>query len=730
MIKKISRFVSLAALFLIPIFPLIVANSYFFPFITGKAFLFRILVEVAFAGWLILAFLDTKYRPRITPLSIGITVFALITLVADLLGVSPIRSLWSNFERMEGWITIIHLWAFFMTAAHVFGEGEQGRRMWRHWISFELVIALAVAIYGIAQLLGWAAIHQGSSRIDASLGNAAYMAVYMLWNAGLAAYMFCVARIHHTVNANFLRWAYAILSALFAFEVFQTATRGTILGLAGGIMLACFLYAVLGKGEKRAHRWMAVGVIGLIIVIGGGLVLSKDTAFVKGNEILNRLATISWSEAQGQARNYIWPMAIKGFTERPILGWGQENFNYIFNANYNPKMWQQEQWFDRAHSVYFDWLTASGLIGLLSYLSLYVLIIWGIWKSGMTLGEKSILTGTVAGYAVHNFFVFDNLASYVMFFAALGFVNSFMKGKHIDWLHSKTMSADTVEYIAAPAVIVLLVASLYVFNVRPMQANTGLIAALQNCGGPQPTVDAFKKVFDIDVYVANQEAREQIFTCTAGLISNQQTPGPTKQAFYELTQQAIDAQIAATPMKDARIYTLAGSYYDAIGQYDKAEQYLKTASELSPGKQSISMELANSYLNNGKAPEAVKILEETYNMVPENTRARDAYALSLVVAGQDDKAHELFGNDPVIFETQQMAQAFMLSKQYAKGVEIYKKLLAAGDVNDMGLNVQLAQAQYMAGQKTAAIATLRNIKKLHPEYKDQIEVAIKQVQDN
>ena len=44
------RYVVLGALFLIPFIPLYVANSLFFPFITGKGFAFRILVEVAVVG--------------------------------------------------------------------------------------------------------------------------------------------------------------------------------------------------------------------------------------------------------------------------------------------------------------------------------------------------------------------------------------------------------------------------------------------------------------------------------------------------------------------------------------------------------------------------------------------------------------------------------------------------------------------------------------------------------
>src|SRR4051812_44804050 len=130
MTTKILRNLSLGLIFLTAFIPLYVSNSLFFPFITGKAFAFRIIVEILFALWLVLVLRDKKYAPRFSWLSAVITGFAVVVLIADLAGVNPIRSLWSNFERMEGWVTIIHLWAYFIVVTSVFGSGEEGRRMW------------------------------------------------------------------------------------------------------------------------------------------------------------------------------------------------------------------------------------------------------------------------------------------------------------------------------------------------------------------------------------------------------------------------------------------------------------------------------------------------------------------------------------------------------------------------------------------------------------------------
>jgi len=552
------------------------------------------------------------------------------------------------------------------------------------------------------------------------------MAVYMLLNAGIAAYLFFSARARKAARAGFLNWYYPILAVFFSFLLIETATRGTILGLVGGIMLALLVYAVFGKGQSIGSRRISGGAVSLLVILGVAFVLLRHQPFIQKNPILGRMASISLSSDETTARLYVWSMALSGFVERPVLGWGQENFNYIFNANYNPKLWNQEQWFDRAHSVYLDWLTASGTIGLLSYLSLYFLFLYAVWKSSLSAAEKSVLSGLLAGYAIHNAFVFDNLASYVLFFALLAFAASLKEGRPVPWLGSKPLSSEAVEYVAAPAVMLALIAVVWLFNVRPLEANTRLISALTACTGPSPDPALFESALSIDAYVANQEIREQLLSCGSAIIANRQASGQTMQGFYDLSTKAIKDQIAAAPWKDARTYTLAGSFMDTIGQYSAAAQLLTTAHELSPLKQSIAIELSNSLINIGKLDEAASLLGDTYNTDIGDGQAKLAYAVALVADGKEPEARKLMGNDPAAWNTPQMAQSYIVAKDYAGAIKVYQALLLASP-GDVGTTVSLAQAEYAAGMKAEAIQTVRGIETSHPEYKDQIEAAIKQL---
>ena len=107
----------------------------------------------------------------------------------------------------------------------------------------------------------------------------------------------------------------------------------------------------------------------------------RNTTFVRNDYVLSRFASLSFSEIKTQGRYFVWPMAIKGFIEKPILGWGQEGFNFVFNKYYDPRMYTREPWFDRAHNTYLDWLIAGGALGLLSYLAIIFSLLYYLFKS-------------------------------------------------------------------------------------------------------------------------------------------------------------------------------------------------------------------------------------------------------------------------------------------------------------------------------------------------------------
>jgi O-antigen ligase/protein involved in temperature-dependent protein secretion len=743
-INTILKYAVITGLAFVMFIPLYVANPLFFPFITGKAFAFRIIVEVIFAIWLILILrekgtsaygTDSSVVPRVNLITIFVTAFTFIALVADLAGMNPLRSIWSNSERMEGWMTIIHLWAYFIVLSSVFGVGEELRKNWHRFLNVTIIAGTITAIYGLFQYFGWAQIHQGSSRIDASLGNSAYMAVYMLIHVFISAYF---AIVNFPKN-KILFYIYSILSILFSFILFQTATRGTIIGWVTGIIVACFIYAVWGrkdKGQSNLSRGIAGGAILLILVLTTVFYLNKNAEWIKNSEVLSRLASISIKDTRTQARGYIWPMALDGSFETiktSLIGWGQENFNYVFNKNYNPKMWAHELWFDRAHNVYLDWLIAGGLLGLISYLLLYITSFVYIIKSNLSLGQKSALIALLVGYSIHNVFVFDNQTSYVMFFTFLAFIYSLQPNRRLSIfkVSDKPITEDYItirDYIFVPIIVVLLLITLYFVNVRNIQANVRLIDVLRSCSnGGNPSTKYFERALSLNQTTLNQEIREQLISCSINVILSDAINPKTKDEFFLLTKAEIDNQIKTTP-NDARIYILGSSFFNGIGDWNSALPLILKARELSPMKQTPMLDLAVNYINTNKSKEAVEIAKQAYELAPDYPVAQSVYVISLISNGEEKRARELFPDSPQLFTDQRIISSYLRNKQYDKAITAYRDVLAKNP-NDIDARSRLASVYYVSNQLQKAIEELKVLKTLSPQLNREIDAAIKQIEE-
>jgi len=59
-------------------------------------------------------------------------------------------------------------------------------------------------------------------------------------------------------------------------------------------------------------------------------------------------------------------MAWEGVKEKPLLGWGQENFNLVFNKYYEPSLYGQEVWFDRVHNEDILQITLKNISGIIA----------------------------------------------------------------------------------------------------------------------------------------------------------------------------------------------------------------------------------------------------------------------------------------------------------------------------------------------------------------------------
>ncbi|MEK7069001.1 MAG: O-antigen ligase family protein, partial [Patescibacteria group bacterium] len=508
MIEKTLRLIVLSGIFALPFIVFIVAQSLFFPFITGKNFAFRIIVEIITGAYLALALANPIFRPKRSWLLGLFALFVIVVAVADALGVAPFKSFWSNYERMDGWVTLAHLFLYFLVASNVLNT----EKLWRTFWHVSLSVSAVVGTYGLLQLAGFASLNPGFSslsRIDATFGNPIYLAVYMLFNIGIAAMLW--ARTWQDSKPGKRVWFSALYGGVIALDLLillMTGTRGTILGLIGGVVLSALL---IGFASPTMRRFAIITVVGILIA-GGGFWLVRGEAWIQKIPVLHRLATISLEDNTTKARFMNWGMAWAGVKERPILGWGQENYAIVFDKYYNPRMYAQEQWFDRVHNIIFDWLVAAGFVGLVSYISILISALWLLWRPNVERGsteastpnvkknetntfstvEASILTGLLAAYFFHNLFVFDNITSYILFASVLAYIA--WRGSYgTASLNIPSVSARALPVVAVCAVILVFGAT-WLVNGKALVANRALLHGLgRQQGGLQKNLEYFKE---------------------------------------------------------------------------------------------------------------------------------------------------------------------------------------------------------------------------------------------
>jgi len=631
--KQILRSIIFGGLFVIPFIPFLVSSTFFFPFITTKAFAFRIIVEVVFAVWILLALLDADYRPKKSVILYAVLGFLGAVGLATVFSFDVVKSFWSNFERMEGFITILHLGAFFVVIGSVFNEMH-----WKRWFNTTLIASFLMVLYCFSQLAGVTVINQGGVRVDGTFGNTIYLAVYMLFHIFVA--MFVLWRERKSVS---MRWLYIILILGQLIVLYYTATRGAILGLLGGLFIVSILN-IINKEDKLVRK-TSIGLLLALIVLIGGFALMRETNFVKNSPVLIRFSSeLTIDSIKTQGRYFTWPMAIEGFKENPVFGWGQENFIYVFQKHYSPEMYRLEPWFDRAHNVFLDWMVAGGTIALLAYLSLYLALLYIIWWKDQSFShvEKSILTGLLATYFFNNLFVFDNLISYIFFFVLLAYIHQ--RNANIS-LITKEVPSILVNKIALPLVGIVFLLTFYFWNMKPLMANVYLIEALKSIQLQE--FESAGKYFR-KAYGASTLGRPEIMQHMASnslFILESDMSIEKKNEFYGAAKSIVQKE-AENFSGDARLQLVAGSFLISTGFPDEALLYLERAKVLSPGKQQVYFDLGSAYFAKNDPVKGLAQFKQAYELAPNYSEAKIIYLIGAIYTHDRQLENKLISELP------------------------------------------------------------------------------------
>jgi len=745
-LKTILFYLTIAALFT----PFLVDTASYFPFIIAKATAFRLIVEAMLVIWVLWLVKKRNFQLQLSPLAKTILIFGVIIFISALFGVDFYYSLFSGNERMEGVFGIWHFIAFFLMIATTF-----------KYLEIEKILKIQVGIgilYSVIALLAYSGVGKITAqltggRLAGYTGNPSFFAVYLLFNAFLALYFYFRQYIFDKKLFNW--WLLVFLGQ--SFLIFATLTRGSMIGyLISIILIALGIVFLKSDFQKKPDVFDPLKKISIVFLIGI-LVVSvftfagKNIDFVKNNKILGRFSTISLSDPTAKSRIFSARTAWKSFLQKPLFGWGPENYEAAYTTNFNPEVLKylpEDFYFDRAHNKPMEVLATNGIFGFFSYLSIFGIALYllnQLRKKKEWFLPSFALAGGLIGYFIQNVFIFDFHESYLMLFLLLAFISSlyYHDEKHND--EELLINDDSKGYalkmgkgLLVVSVICVVIFSTTQWVIKPYSVSRGIF----NVG-----------------YFVKQEENEKAYKELKKIINDPAflkddiIMGMKKMYFLysfkideEYRKKMIDMLVAqAKEAAEKRPWrfslVMAKADLDAIySQWDKdwlVEAKKSTELILSrfPYFPQSHLFASKSYLLNGEVEKAITEAEKVIELNPKLSTSYYILGLAYNELGNLEKrdenlikAAEL--NFPFKDKNQILSVINLLAKE--KKYDAIKNLYIQAiqiDPDDISLYTSLAATYAKMHDKEGAIYYAKKVLEIDPGVKQAVEQFIQLVEN-
>ena len=450
-VEHVLRFGVLAGIVLLLFTPFVVTPGTIFPFVVGKALWARTIIEIVFALWVALALTNPTYRPPRSWMLVLLAVGLAASLLAAIFGASLQRSLWSNYERMQGTIDLAHWFALAVILASVF----RSARAWQTLLKLNAGAGAAMACLVLARYYEidvpfYGALPESHApRMGGPFGNPTFLSVYMLVNllmsagfavSALLAPPAAAAQAQATATpvraerprnggpswAGALGWSAA--SALNFSGLLLAGSVGGFVGLFGSLGFLALAYAILGRRRVRFSAVTALGVLAL-----GTVWIALDTTDPDRTQRLRfdhpaaqYVASVHIQRPGVQSRLAAWQAGLEGFAARPLLGWGPENFVAVF-GRFASGYGASARPHDQAHGKAVEAAATTGSLGLLAYLALWGWAFRVLWRAARAAAPRqrasAVFVGAaMAGLLIQSQFLFDTTVGSLQSILLLCFV--------------------------------------------------------------------------------------------------------------------------------------------------------------------------------------------------------------------------------------------------------------------------------------------------------------------
>jgi len=664
-------------LLLLAFVPLFVDPFVFFPYIAEKTIIIRLLVSLVYLLFAVHFFFEKTFQEETknkisnlfkNRLFASVLLFGGTIFLSFIFAVDKYRAFWGDVERGEGFIGLFFFFSFFILSSIIFAKKD-----WITFFKFSIITSFILFGEAIVELLA------GSTRPGSYTGNPIYLASYFIFS------IFCALLViwdyRQTINKKTTDKIWLFSSALLVIAsilgIFITQTRGAIVGLGVALIFCLFFGAFFGK-SKILFNQISLRKVSNVLLIFLAVFISifyftQKNIFWQKIPGLDRLVGASTNDPTIQTRLISLGVSLKSINPknegvgRFLFGWGQENFSIAYNKYYNPKFYEYEQsWFDRAHNKLMDVLVMNGFLGIISYLTIWILFAYACFnllkKKKFYLSFSLIFFGIA--YFIQNLFAFDSVVSYIPFFSILSFAIFISYSASLTWspqskreLDEVCLSADknlpplfsSVVYpecgrrVFRQSLVIISICILTITSFIFLVSSLVPYFQMRRYISSLRTGDANLFIKNLDSYFYPYTyAQENIRPHFANYFLNYWGK-PSALPLIEKSFILLDEMIAKERYNPRNIMFLA-KIYDELGRnikkaeyYQIAEKHLQDALKLSPNRQDIRFTVAKNLALQGKFAQAKAIMEETISL--DNQIGESYYSMGLIYYLEGEKSY-------------------------------------------------------------------------------------------
>lgn len=738
-LSKIIKVLAILALFT----PLIISKSTLFPFIFGKAVAFQILVELMLIVYLIGLAKFPEWRPRFLALTWLILAFFVVLVLSTIFSADPYVSFWSKHERMEGLFTLSHYFAFFLVLTGVFRKKED----WLGFLRWSVIAAFLVSLHASAQWLNLPGFIKGIG-VSGTLGNSSFLATYLVFNSFFALFLFL-----EKTNPRFFHLGCFLL---FNFILLLTGTRAALYGQFLGLFVFFGLYGFF-LASLRLKKIIAVSLV-LAVVSVSLIFVFKDSDFVKGNRILARVTDVSLESATLQQRFAGWRTGLEGFKARPILGWGQENYQIVFYKFIDPYFYGPTETFDRPHNKYIDILVSNGVLGLLAYLGIFAVLFFWILRSLLKNRRDFVsvwFLGLAVAYLVQNALLFDMPTSYPFFFLTLGFANFIYTSSFVIARSPERLVPDgaggsrggkiffkkilpVLNFVLIPAIVFVL----WWGNLKPYSDSLTLVKALGSVPDVSASFDYSREFFSSPSFT-KVEGRNVLANGLIEKSGSVKPPLPENRLFHDYAlfiAAELEKGIKESPL-DYRYYNSLTNLLNFLGKadpayFEKSEEICRLALEIFPRDVSFLLKIFSIRFQFDDLDGAEAALKEALEKAPNSHLAHWNMALVHYRRQKFDLAekeaetavslgYSYAGN---LTNYNFLASIHFNLKDYSRAIDYFMEAFESFPENPQ-LIADIAVTYYRIGDKARAREWILKIVEISPASIDEVNKFLKEIGD-